>query len=276
MPSTRALVASASILCVALLTTSAKLAAETLDSSDRSLPRDAAHGAKTLVLDTTYVLISPLRMDAHDAFVLGGILSATGLLMVFDADIRDAFNRNAETFPLEPLVEVGRFLDPVAYGRMNVYYLGGLGISYAAGWDTGTSVFGEILTSFAVYGLLKKPVELLVGRQRPYQEQGAYSFWQSDATSFFSGHTVNTFQVATVVSHHVDRRWFTGAAYLAATCVGLQRVEADAHWASDVFLSAAFAIAVSRSVIALHENRRVEPLVQPGPQGLAVGLTWRF
>lgn len=244
--------------------------------SDRGVAQDAMHGAKTLVLDTAHVLTSPLRMDARDAWALGGILSATGLLMVFDEEIRDSFNRNAEEFPLEPLVEVGRFLDPVAYGRMNVYYLGGLGLSYATGWDTGTSMFGQVLTSFAVYGLLKKPVEWLVGRQRPYQEQGAYRFGESDATSFFSGHTVNIFQVATVVSHHVDRVWFTGAAYLAATCVGLQRVEADAHWASDVLLSAAFAVAVSRTVISLHERRHWSPSLHPDPRAPGVGVTWRF
>lgn len=258
------------VLAVLLSTTVARAA------EDRNLPRDAVHGVKTLAGDTGHVLASPLRMNRGDALRVGGILTATGLLMVFDEEIRDSFNRNAERFPLEPLVEVGRFLDPVAYGRMNIYYLGGLGISYAANWDTGTSMFGQIVTSFAVYGLLKKPVELAVGRQRPYQEQGAYSFGESDATSFFSGHTVNVFQVATVVSHHVDRAWFTGAAYFAATCVGLQRVEADAHWPSDVLLSAAFAVGVARGVVALHEKRRVALVPHVAPDGPGVGVAWRF
>lgn len=242
----------------------------------RNVFDDSWHGVKTLAHDTGHILVSPFRMGKRDALQLGAILTATGVLLIFDEEIHSAINRNAEEFPLKPMVEVGEFLDPLGYGRMNVFYLGGLGGSYLFHWETGEAMFGQIITSFVVYGLLKSPVEMIVGRARPYQDQGAYSFGNDDATSFFSGHTVNVFQLATVVSHHVDRTWFDVLAYFSATSVGLQRIESDAHWPSDVFLSAAFAIAVSRGVIGLHEQRKVSVMPSLGPQGAGLTVGWRF
>ena len=253
------------------------LAADTLAAdTSRNLVRDSWHGVKTLAHDTGHILVSPLRMGKRDALQLGAILAATGVLMVFDEEIHAAFNRNAEEFPLQGMLEVGRFLDPVGYGSMNVYYLGGLGLSYLLRWEKGEAIFGEIITSFVVYGLLKVPVETLVGRARPYQDEGAYSFGNDDATSFFSGHTVNVFQLATVLSHNVDSTIFDVAAWFGAACVGCQRIEADAHWPSDVFLSAAFAIAVSRGAIALHEERQVAVRPTVGAEGVGMAVGWRF
>ncbi len=251
--------------------------AETAEVADsRNVFDDSWHGVKTLAHDTAHILVSPFRMGKRDALQLGAILATTGVLLIYDEEIHSAINRNAEEFPLKPMVEVGRFLDPLGYGRMNVFYLGGLGGSYLFRWETGEAMFGQIITSFVVYGLLKVPVETIVGRARPYQDQGAYSFGNDDSTSFFSGHTVNVFQLATVVSHHVDRTWFDVLAYFSATCVGLQRVESDAHWPSDVFLSAAFAIAVSRGVIELHEQRKVSVMPTMGSQGAGLTVGWRF
>lgn len=261
------------VLLVVLLSTCPATAAETDSTKEkRDLPADALHGAETLVRDTAHILVSPFHMSTRSAVQLGAILAAGGLILAYDQEIFAAVQRNAEDFPLKPMVQVGEFLDPLGYGRMNAWYFGGLGVSYFANWDPGTAMFGQVLTSFAVYGLLKRPVEAVVGRKRPYEGEGPYSFSNSGATSFFSGHTVNIFNLATIVSHTVDRRWFTWLAYFSAGSVALQRIESEAHWPSDVFLSAAFAIAVSRGVIALHESRKVTatPLVNSGGVGVAL------
>ncbi|MFO7654038.1 MAG: phosphatase PAP2 family protein [Candidatus Krumholzibacteriia bacterium] len=242
----------------------------------RGVLGDAAHGVEMLVRDTVHILTSPLRMNTGDALQVGGVLAAAGALMIFDEEIQDAADRNAGSFPLRPLLETGRFLDPVGYGRMNTYYAGGLVASYAAGWETGTAMFGQILTSFTVYGLLKFPVQDLVGRRRPYEDAGAYRFGVTDASSFPSGHTINVIQVATVVSHHVERAWFTWIAYGLAAGVALQRIESDAHWPSDVLLSAVFGVAVARGVIALQEERRLAVVPHTGPQGTGLAAVVRF
>jgi hypothetical protein len=245
-------------------------------SDDDGIFDDAWQGAKTLASDTGHILTAPFRMSTADAVELSALVAATGMLLMFDEEITAAANRNAEKFPLKPALEVGRALDPLGYGTMNVYYLGGLGVSYLANWDTGEAMFGQILTSFVVYGLLKRPVEAVVGRQRPYAGEGAYSFGNDDATSFPSGHTINVFQLATVVSHHVDRWWFDVAAFGGAACVGLQRIEADAHYASDVLVSAVFAVATARAAIALSEDRNlsVAPAMVGGAPAVGVSLAF--
>jgi membrane-associated phospholipid phosphatase len=229
-----------------------------------------------LVRDTAHILVSPFRMGRRDALQLGAILAGTGVLLAFDQEIYDAVQRNADAFPLRQMAEVGEFLDPLGYGRMNVVYFGGLGVSYLVRWDTGEALFGQVITSFLVYGLVKRPVEALVGRRRPYEGEGPYSFGNDNATSFPSGHTVNIFQLATITSHQVARRWFTGLAFFGAACVAVQRIETDAHWPSDVFLSAAFAVAVARGVIELHERRRLAVVPHAGPGGAGAAVSWRF
>jgi len=250
--------------------------ADTADAGLRPL-HDAVRGVKTVVTDGLHVISSPLRMSGRDALRVGGYLAATGLLMVYDEEITAALRRNSDEFPLRPILEVGRALDPIGYGNMNVYWLGGLGVSYLARWDTGVSLFGQIIESFAIYGVLRIGVIELVGRRRPYQADDPYEFGREDATSFPSGHAINAFQLATVVSHHVDRPWFTGAAYFGAFCVGMQRIESRSHWASDVFLSAVAGIAISRAVIGLHEDRARARLVpRASRDGLGAALAWRF
>jgi membrane-associated phospholipid phosphatase len=260
-----------------LMPTCPATAAE-VDSADkdRNIFSDALYGGETLVRDTAHILISPLRMSTRSAVQLAVILAAGGIILAYDQEIYDAVQRSADDFPLKQMVEVGEFLDPLGYGRMNVVYFGGLGVSYFANWETGTSMFGQILTSFAVYGVLKRPVEALVGRKRPYEDEGPYSFGNDDATSFFSGHTVNVFNLATIVSHTVNRSWFTWTAYFCAASVGVQRIASDAHWPSDVFLSAAFAVAVSRGVIGLYENRKVAAMPLVGSDQAGVALIMSF
>lgn len=257
-----------SFLAVALLVLAQSAATAVLD--------DTTDAVATAAGDIAHVLTSPLRMSTNDALEVGGFLAATGLIWIFDQEILDAVNRNAEEFPLKPMLEVGRWLDPIGYGSMNIYYLSGLGVSYAAGWDTGTAMFAQIVESFAVYGLLKIPVQELVGRPRPYQDEGPDAFGHDDSTSFPSGHTINAFQLATVVSHHVGRSWFTWAAYFCAASVGLQRIESDSHWPSDVFLSAVGGVAIARGIIGLHEQRRLAVTPQIGPQGLGLAMSLGF
>ncbi len=123
----------------------------------------------------------------------------------------------------------------------------------------------------------KVAVQSVVGRRRPHEGEGAKSFGNDDATSFPSGHTLNIFQLATILSHHADRAWFTVGAYTIAAAVGVQRVASDAHWPSDVLFSAALGTAVARAVVNLHEGYGgPRPIIAPTPDGPALGVSWNF
>ncbi|MCP4631365.1 MAG: phosphatase PAP2 family protein [candidate division Zixibacteria bacterium] len=86
------------------------------------------------------------------------------------------------------------------------------------------------------------------------------------------------FQVATILSHHVNFFPATITFYGLATSVALQRVTSDSHWPSDVFIAAVFGTAVSRAVIRLHEERKLQavPMINPQENALGVRVIHRF
>jgi membrane-associated phospholipid phosphatase len=174
--------------------------------------------------------------------------------------------------------EVGEFFEPVGHmGVMNRYYFGGLAVSYVAGSDKATRIFGEILEAHFIAGVGKVAIQSVAGRARPHEGQGPRSWGNDNATSFPSGHAINIFQLATVLSHHAERTWFTVGAYTIAAAVGVQRVASDAHWPSDVFFSAAFGTAVARCVVNLHEGYGgPRPVVTSTANGPALAVSWNF
>lgn len=241
-----------------------------------SIAGDTVQGAKIVLHDTYRVLTSPARMNREAAVWTGALLAASGLIYAHDQEILDAEIRNEDTFPLHQMAEVGDFLDPIGYGRANVAVVAGLVGSYAVGWDTGTDMCGQMITAGAVFAALRVPIHALVGRSRPYTREGPRSFGNDDATSFPSGHTFSAFTAATVTSHHVGRTWYSVLAYGSACCVGVQRINARAHWPSDVFLTAAYAVAVNRGIISLYEEREATVVPHVGPGGSGVAVAWRF
>lgn len=87
-------------------------------------------------------------------------------------------------------------------------------------------------------GLLANAIKLLVGRARPELWLGPSHYAPGSSTSFPSGHTVGAFAIAGVLlfaSRNVALRII---APLLAAAVGLSRILAFRHWASDVTASA--------------------------------------
>lgn len=271
-----------SILLVASLGAILPAAAQALDDPGPppagGLGRDAVYAGKVFAYDTAYIVTSPFRITTRQALTWGGILATTLVIYNNDAAIRDAVHDGREKPGLKWFHELGEFAEPVGHmGIMNKYWFGGLAVSYAAGSDKATRIFGEILESHFIAGLGKVAAQSVAGRDRPYAGNGPDSWGNADATSFPSGHSINIFQLATILSHHADRTWFTVGAYTVAAAVGVQRVASDAHWPSDVLLSAAFGTAVARCVVNLHDRYGgPRPTVAATPQGPALAVSWRF
>ncbi|MBU2500308.1 phosphatase PAP2 family protein [bacterium] len=239
--------------------------------------RDLYRAGRTLITDGLHVYTAPARMSGGDALAVGAILAGAGLVYAFDEDIAHLAHRNEESRLLHPFWEVADFIEPAGdMGNTNAYYFGGVAVGYLTGFDTLTLVCAQLLEAHFIAGLGKNVVQEFVGRTRPFEDQGPRSFGNEDATSFPSGHTINIFQMAAILSHHADRRPVTWAAYGCAALVGIQRVRADMHWPSDVFLSAVYGHAVARAVLRLHEERShvVEPHFSALGAGIQVG--WRF
>jgi membrane-associated phospholipid phosphatase len=132
---------------------------------------------------------------------------------------------------------------------------------------------------------LAVPLKVLVGRSRPYSDEGTHSFHPfTGGVSFPSGHTTVAFALASVLSEHAGRPWVSGIAYGMASLVGLARVEQRSHFLSDVVAGGLFGTFVGKVVVAHNRELRaggpaklvvtVAPAVLAGGYGLS--LTARF
>ncbi|HWJ22668.1 MAG TPA: phosphatase PAP2 family protein [Gemmatimonadaceae bacterium] len=161
--------------------------------------------------------------------------------------------------------------------------------------DLGLHTTEAVVLSGAATALIKG----IAGRQRPYLDRTdsdrfgfGRGFTSGARSSFPSGHTTAAFAVASAVTEET-RDWWPNAPWIVgpvlyggAGLVGLARVYADKHWASDVVLGAGLGTLSGLSVVRYNHARphnRVNrwlgvaraaaPTVTPGPNGLA--LAWR-
>ena len=87
-------------------------------------------------------------------------------------------------------------------------------------------------------GIAGQIVKQLVGRARPELWLGPSHYAPGSSTSFPSGHTVGAFALAGVLVFASRSRTMRIIAFLLAAAVGLSRILAFRHWASDVTASA--------------------------------------
>jgi membrane-associated phospholipid phosphatase len=105
-------------------------------------------------------------------------------------------------------------------------------------------------------GTAAQIVKLVVGRARPELWLGHAYYAPGSSTSFPSGHTVGAFALAGVLvfgSRSVSLRVI---AFALAAAVGLSRILAFRHWASDVVASAALGLLFSWIAMRLTSEAR--------------------
>ena len=96
-----------------------------------------------------------------------------------------------------------------------------------------------------IAGLSVQAVKYLAGRTRPELWLGPFHHARTSATSFPSGHTVGAFALLGVLLWTSPSRAMRAIAFVLAAAVGLSRILAFRHWASDVLASALIGLAVS-------------------------------
>jgi len=99
-------------------------------------------------------------------------------------------------------------------------------------------------------GLLGQIVKFAVGRTRPELWLGPFHHARASATSFPSGHTVGAFALAGVLLFASRNLPLRIIAIALAFAVGLARILAFRHWASDVTASACVGLIVAAIVTA--------------------------
>lgn len=142
-------------------------------------------------------------------------------------------------------------------------YAGGRLAGSAAAQETGAMGFEAL----SLAGIETEVLKYSARRRRP---DGA------DLASFPSGHTSESFAVASVLGSQYG--WRAGVpAYLAAAFVGYTRIQNDKHWLSDVVAGAGLGILSGRAVWRAHRKAgrvALAPWLAPGQAGALV--TARF
>ena len=189
---------------------------------------------------------------------------ATGLAAVWDDELQEHFSDSNKGNVVE---ETGHILG----SRM---LLGGVSAAvlitgYSSDHDKLRRVGYDLSQSFVLTEGLTQALKFGVGRERP---DGA------DNHSFVSGHSSQSFAMATVVAHHYPKAAIP--AYIAAGFVAASRVAKDKHWLSDSIAGSALGFIVASTVI--REDRLLSfgrvsfaPRIPPGG-GVAITASLRL
>ncbi len=171
---------------------------------------------------------------------LGSGVGASLLVWPYDNDITEALEDNFDELELQAPDKFGGFF--VITGASLITHLIGRATHTPHIANTGLYLFEAYITTQLFTYSAKK----LVKRTRPNGQNNL---------SFPSGHTSGMFSVASVL----DKRYGYKVgipSYLVASFVGLSRIKAKKHFATDVIAGAALGIIVGRSFVPLKNKSK--------------------
>jgi len=132
-------------------------------------------------------------------------------------------------------------------------------------------------SSLVASGIVTPALKRLVGRSRPWQEKGPFTFHALTGNeSFPSGHTTQAFAAASVFAAEAHPLWAKVLIYGLAGGVATARMYHDAHFLSDVTAGATIGTVVGRSVVARAHGELERGRRAPYVGGAGVGLELRF
>lgn len=262
---------------LALLTAQAAAQTKVTRGGIGNLKRDAAHAGKVFCSDVAHIYTAPFRVTRKKLLWLGATATVGMIIYHNDQKIHDHFACLREKDWYDPIEEVGQSIEKVGHmGKTNRYYFGTLAIGYLFKIQPLITIPAQILEAHFTSGGVKNVSSYIVGRDRPYTGKGYHSF--GDGSSFPSGHSINVFELAAILSHHCHYWPATIGWYALATSVAFQRITEDSHWASDVYAGALLGTVVAREILKLHEGRQVSlsPTLSGDGRGLGLSITMRF
>ncbi len=224
---------------------------------------------------------APLRFDTTDWIKTGAFLAAVGGAYMADERLKKFFHDHRSSTS-DGLAGLGYRL-----GDSKTHIFGAVG-GYAAGYGLAAVNNGNdyhiretsllVMQSFLFSELLAEGAKKAAGRARP-SETDDHSKWRSGGQSFFSGHTVNAFSTASVISEQYDSIWVAPVAYGLAGLVAWSRLNDNAHWTSDVVVGAGVGYAIGKLVTHFspfreNPNMSVSPMGLPGGGGMVLGFRY--
>ncbi|MFQ5669000.1 MAG: phosphatase PAP2 family protein [Acidobacteriota bacterium] len=243
-------------LLVVMLSVSPLLATPQDHPTAGTEPPPDAHLVRRFTGDIRAGLRAPFRRHHHwRRFWLS--LTAIGVAAALDNEVRSDVQRN-RTGTTDNISDAAR-----PFGSVVPL------VGFAATWITGRvrhnneliSIGVDGLEASAITGLLVTPsLKRAVGRARPFQEEGSSSFRPfSGNSSFPAGEPTEAFTAATVVSEHIHKPWVQASAWGAAGLVGLERINLDRHWLSDVTAAGFISHGITRFLVHRHRGAGEHP-----------------
>lgn len=193
----------------------------------------------------------PLSLTKEELILLAAGTSLGLVVFSQDEEIMD-FIQEHKTVQTEMVETVGNLLGreaiiPIAAGS---YFLGVVfkdGKLKQVGLLTvGAGLAAQIVTEAFKVGF---------SRKRPNENVGPYEFFEKGNKSFFSGHAVGAFSLATVIAEtYKEKNWVPYVAYGLATLTAYARMHDHKHWASDVLAGAIMGHLITKATIRLLKN----------------------
>lgn len=214
----------------------------------------------------------PLHWDGDDWATFGFVAGGTALLYFVDDETSEFFRRQEEGSPTV-LKEFGeRFGSPqITYGLTGSIYLYGLFTKNERVRETGVL----LITSATAVGLIQTLAKTTIGRSRPQNNQGKFSFkpfsGEAGFRSFPSGHTILSFTTAYAISKQFDNPWVKAGIYTVGMISPISRIVNGAHWLTDVVLSMAISIATVDAIDNYLNKKKLYP-----NDKYKKGITWNI
>ena len=207
---------------------------------------------KMFLLDTGHVLSAPFRWGGREWLMFSGAAAGLAAMSLADETVSDAAREHGPTFGF-----VGEVFGDFGAGG-SLVLLGGFYLAGAIGKDSRAKnvCLDGLAAVLIANGMITPVVSTLVGRERPTEEQGAYSFHPFEGRSFPSGHATQAFATASVIAASYDSTWVKAAAYGAAAMTAYSRVRRGKHFPTDVVAGAAIGTLVGRSVVRFNRKLR--------------------
>ncbi len=117
----------------------------------------------------------------------------------------------------------------------------------------------KIFESFIFSGIIVTIIKSILGRYRPYTENGFWSFvpltfGPNDHLSFPSGDVAVAFAFSVIIAGIFKNKLWKIFWYVLAVVTSIGRIYHDQHWLSDVIAAAAISIWVGTFILAAHNK----------------------
>ncbi len=180
----------------------------------------------------------------------GATAIVTGLLFTLDNPVRDFAHSNQNSFN-DNLFSVDKY-----YG--NAYTVILSAAIYSTGLLSQSNKWRKAglnsVVSLFYSGIINQTLKRVIGRHRPYMNDGIASFSPSlienDFFSLPSGHTTAAFAFSTAMAESIDNTYWDIFWYSLAGLTAASRIYHDQHWLSDTFLGAVIGYAIGKFVSA--------------------------